>query len=111
MTPVLQQGVDEQPYGVTPEVFQAHYSFQPIAKSRCLGENILNTSSIKSLVDGAQFCSSVGNPAAGQRARTNQTSNDTLLCANCPLPQPQLQLPLKKGAMPSAWMYTPNKVF
>lgn len=53
----------------------------------------------------------VGNPAAGQPAKTNETSNYTVLCANCPPAQPQLQLPLKKGAMPSAWMYMPNKVF
>lgn len=111
MTSVLQQEVDEQPYGVRSEVFQARYSVQPIAKSRCLGKNILNISPIKSHVDGAQFFHPVGNPAAGQLGMTNQTSNDTLLCGNCLLPQPQLQLPLKKGAMPSAWMYMLNKVF
>lgn len=31
MSIVLQQEVDEQPYGVRPEVFQTHYSAQPKA--------------------------------------------------------------------------------
>lgn len=99
MTLVLQQEVDELSNGVRFEVLQAHYSVQ--LNSRCLGKNILNISSVKSLVDGAEFWQPAGNPAASQLATTTQTSNDTVLPAKCPPLQLQLQLPLKKGAMPS----------
>lgn len=100
MTPVLLQKVDELSNGVRFEVFQAHYFVQ--LNSSHLGKYILNTSSVKSLVDGVEFWQPAGNPAARQRATTARTSNDTVLPAKCPPLQLQLQLPLKKGAMPSA---------
>lgn len=100
MTPVHQQKVDELSNGVRFEVLQAHYSVQ--LNGSHLGKNILNISSVKSLVDGAEFWQPAGNPAESQLATTAQTSNDTALPAKCPPLQLQLQLPLKKGAMPSA---------
>lgn len=39
-----------------PEVFQVHYSGWTIAQSRCQGQNALNISPTKFLVDGAQRC-------------------------------------------------------
>lgn len=100
MTPVLQQKVGELSNGVRFEVLQAHYSVQ--LNSRRLGKHILNISSVKSPVDGAEFWQPAGNPAASQLTMTAQTSNDTALPAKCSPLQLWLQLPLKKGAMPSA---------
>lgn len=88
MAPVLQQKADELSNGVRFEVLQAHYSAQ--LNSRRLRKYILNISSVKSLVDGAELGQPAGNPAASQLATTAQTSNDTVLPAKCPPLQLQL---------------------